>query len=1172
MLQDILTFCNATHDRGACSGTSTHLIMRKMSYISLAELLVFLALLGPRPALADRRGVLRYSTFLGTNFADGARALVTTADDGLWVASDTRFFSVQTQDGPIQYGSANITRWNSDGIRLFTSEVVGSYLEKATGVALGEGSSIWICGSTNSYNLEPASVAGGAQKMLGGKTDGFVARYSQTALLEYISFWGGSATDVATGLADVNGGVWVVGSTNSVDFPIRGAPLQATLGGQIDMSFAFFNRTGGLVISGVLGGSGDDAANAVAIYPPDKSVWLVGSACSSDFPQSGTPFQSYSGNCDAAIVHLSSAGHMLFSAVIGGADEDSAAALTVNPIDGSVWVAGYTSSLNFPRVPFTATPLQGPRDAFVLRFQSDGTLMLALVLGGSSHDAIFTIALNPLAGLWVAGATNSSDFPSASSARTPGTLNEPQPRYGGRGDGFLALLDDKGMLAYSSYLGGSDEDAITGIHLQKSGNVWAVGQTRSAGGAAETPFPTTWLTAAQRMHAGGKTDGFLAEVLNERTAIASVTLTPNRGIVRPGATVLVDVTVVDEEEGLTSTSASRINGRAPSFATGDVPGVYQFSYVIAAEDPWWAPGRLPLQLELMDLAGIKASVTAATDGNTLAGGGGGGGGTVGASAPSITGLVVDPPAGVMSEGAVILVTLFAANNETALMAGPTAMIAGVDVRTTFAEVVGRPGAYRYSLTVPAARLISYNFPTQPLPLLLTLRDYAGNEASVAFGFYTPPALSSSPLPPGATAPRPAIGMPPGISAPPPVMVPPVDGEGDSGGGGSPRWLVLVLVIVVGSLLVLLTIAGIALYVRLKRRRERLDFEEGTAWNPVNPTMAPLPAAGELGISKEDKGGRPKLGRRSSDGVLLRKVFDDEEAVGLTAGVTSPFGSSPMAEAPLARAMTNPMTTLDLDEVDLLDKYRSQAMSPLGGSQPATYLQPLPETLSKAEIHRLLPPGEGPSVELPSMDAALRLIEEAKSVPPVHTSRGPPGGASGFPPGAGLGSRGGGGGGPWPGARVGEGPPQDRPYEQGGGAGGVSYGSGNQDLWDSSGPSPSRGRRKGGVWVIGTGRRAPRLPPTESPRSNRPSQPAGSRRGWRVLFRGSRRQQPREVACGGGEQQGWRGPCRTGGCLVFIVIVIGSSRRRSSGGGVIRWRTACSIEGAGPARHGQGSCR
>src|SRR5207249_6045042 len=105
---------------------------------------------------------------------------------------------------------------------------------------------------------------------------------------------------------------------------------------------------------------------------------------------------------------------------------------------------------------------------------ADGSsLTYSTYLGGSGDDSGYSIALDSSGSAYVAGVTNSTNFPTTSAAK--------QVTFaGGTSDTFVAKLSaDGSSLTYFTYLGGSGDDFGVGIAVDSSGNAYVTGQTYS---------------------------------------------------------------------------------------------------------------------------------------------------------------------------------------------------------------------------------------------------------------------------------------------------------------------------------------------------------------------------------------------------------------------------------------------------------------------------------------------------------------------------------------------------------------------------------------------------------------------------------------------------------------------------------------------------------------------
>src|SRR5262249_10371608 len=154
------------------------------------------------------------------------------------------------------------------------------------------------------------------QSSLNGPSDAFVAKLDASgSTLVYSTYLGGSGTDGANQVTvDPAGDAYVVGVTDSADFPIAN-PLQAHLAGGLDGFVTKLSATGtALVYSTYLGGSGDDNGFSIAVND-DGDVYVTGKTASQDFPVANATQAAYGGGAsDVYIAKLDPAGHTLLYA------------------------------------------------------------------------------------------------------------------------------------------------------------------------------------------------------------------------------------------------------------------------------------------------------------------------------------------------------------------------------------------------------------------------------------------------------------------------------------------------------------------------------------------------------------------------------------------------------------------------------------------------------------------------------------------------------------------------------------------------------------------------------------------------------------------------------------------------------------------------------------------
>ena len=392
-----------------------------------------------------------------------------------------------------------------DPVITYATFCGGSTIGSVAGVAADTSGNVYVAGWTEALNFP---ISGAIQASNRGGVDAFVAKLNPagTALV-YATYIGGNGDDRAAAIAvDGSGQAYITGSTSSTNFPLT-AQIRSTLGGGRDGFAVKLNAAGSAyVYSTYLGGSAWDQGTSIAV-DSTGAAYIAGDTQSSDFPVLSAVQSALGGQIDAFVTKLGASGAISFSTFLGGSSNEHAGGIAIDS-SRNVYIAGGTYSSNFPVANAFQRTLAGGQDAFVAKIASTGSsIAYSTYLGGSGGgqsmpEQVNAIAVDGSGAAYVAGVTGSVNFPTTSGVlRTTGT---------GFGDAFVAKLSSAGnALSYSTYLGGTTSNAVTGIAVDSSGNAYAVGFTSSV------DFPQTG--ALQTF--GGAYDAFIAELNPGATAL-----------------------------------------------------------------------------------------------------------------------------------------------------------------------------------------------------------------------------------------------------------------------------------------------------------------------------------------------------------------------------------------------------------------------------------------------------------------------------------------------------------------------------------------------------------------------------------------------------------------------------------------------------------------------------
>jgi len=399
-------------------------------------------------------------------------------------------------------------------------------------------------------------VAGEYKMMSNGQAGFALAQYDPRRALvidptvAFTTFITGNGDDDATGIAvDAAGNSYFTGHTFSTDFPITtgGRPSKAcsTSNNQTVCPPSIFvtklSPTGQVLASTVLGGSGVDLANGIAV--DSSGVYITGTTTSQDF--SADRLYAY-GSWNAFVAKITfDLSTEYYCIAFGGGDNGALPFNTGNAIalDSShaAYVAGDTWSIDFPTSKYFSTtlnPLQkasgGGQDAFVVKVDPWGFLNegYSTYLGGSGDDSANGIAVDSTGHAYVTGVTSSTNFP------TNGAPSIGFPGGGGTTAFVTKLSKDGSSSKFSLYLGGTADayhvapfDQGNAIALNATNEIYVTGWTCSQNfpvtyAGAQTTQPTNCFISQQTLL---NPAAFVVKLSNQGTMLFATYLGGNGG-------------------------------------------------------------------------------------------------------------------------------------------------------------------------------------------------------------------------------------------------------------------------------------------------------------------------------------------------------------------------------------------------------------------------------------------------------------------------------------------------------------------------------------------------------------------------------------------------------------------------------------------------------------------
>lgn len=315
-------------------------------------------------------------------------------------------------------------------------------------------------------------------------------------VLVYSTFLGGSGDDQGVGIGvDSAGNTYITGCTSSTDFPLasqNGPPPSGenAFVAKLDASAS------ALVYADYIGGSSYDCSSALTL-DNSNDIFITGNTYSADFP-TVNPYQATNNSNAAAafVTEVSPDGSsLIYSTYLSGSTYAQANAIGLDSL-GDMYVAGWTTATDFPTLNAyqpVVSPNQGNEYggySFLTEFATGGaSLVYSTYYAGSTNAAqgcgscypspysfITGMAVDPSGNAYVAGVTNTYDFPT-----TAGAYQTTNSTSDNTAVGFIGTFNSSGSPVYSTYYGaGTTSPTYEGLYpsaiaFDLNGSAYVVG-------------------------------------------------------------------------------------------------------------------------------------------------------------------------------------------------------------------------------------------------------------------------------------------------------------------------------------------------------------------------------------------------------------------------------------------------------------------------------------------------------------------------------------------------------------------------------------------------------------------------------------------------------------------------------------------------------------------------
>ena len=389
-------------------------------------------------------GTRQWATYYGGNGFDQGWGIAVDGSGNIVITGSAASTSGIATSGAYQTSNAGgydafIAKFNASGVLGWATYIGGSGNDESSGIAVDGNGNIVISGNTSSTS--GIATSGAYQTSYGGGGwDAFIVKFNASGARQWATYYGGSGLDKGIGIADDDGGNFVItGFTNSASGIATSGAYQTSLGGSYDAFIAKFNATGARQWATYYGGSGYDYGYGIATDSSGNIVISGTTASTSGIATSGAYQSSYGGSYDAYITKFNASGARQWATYYGGSGYEYGYGIAAEG-NGNIVITGFTESTSgIATTSAYQTSYGGNQDVFIAKFNASGARQWATYYGGSGSDIGSGIAIDRSGNIVITGYSES-----ISGIATSGAYKT--IIFGGYHDAFIASFTPGGGL------------------------------------------------------------------------------------------------------------------------------------------------------------------------------------------------------------------------------------------------------------------------------------------------------------------------------------------------------------------------------------------------------------------------------------------------------------------------------------------------------------------------------------------------------------------------------------------------------------------------------------------------------------------------------------------------------------------------------------------------------
>jgi hypothetical protein len=371
--------------------------------------------------------IYAWTRFIRSSNADLGNSVSIASDGAIYIAGVTDF--IEGEGIETWSGDSFVSKYNSDGTNEWIKILDSPAYDSATSISTSTDGAIYISGYTS------GSFDGQTNN---GNGDAYISKYNSDGTNAWIRLLGSTGFDRAHSIsAAANGAIYITGSADG-SFDGETINQNPSPGRSTDAFISKYNGDGTREWTRLLGSIERDSASSISTTS-NGEIYITGFTYGSfdgQIKQTRNGDQEFD-HSDAFITKYLGDGTKVWTRFLGSELGEFANSIATTN-DGAIYVAGYTFGS------FNGQTNNGNGDAYISKYNSDGTNAWTRFLGSSNFDGANSVSTDADGYIYITGETYGSF--------------DGQIYTGGAEEGnfFIAKYDPNGVKSWTKFLPSSN--------------------------------------------------------------------------------------------------------------------------------------------------------------------------------------------------------------------------------------------------------------------------------------------------------------------------------------------------------------------------------------------------------------------------------------------------------------------------------------------------------------------------------------------------------------------------------------------------------------------------------------------------------------------------------------------------------------------------------------------